>query len=568
MNDSNVPPNVISIIMDDLCWGDLGCHGNPIVRTPNLDGLRGESASMLRYCSGPLCSPARASFITGRYHPRTRVIDTYCGRSMIDPDEPTIARSLKTAGYVTGAFGKWHLGDCYPMRAMDMGFDCTLQHRAGGIGQPGDHPDNHARWLTDSYFDPVLYRNGVPEKTRGYCTDIFFDETIRFIEENERRPFFAYLATNAPHTPLIVGDEWADPYRKLGVNETHARLYGMVENIDMNVGRLLATLERLGLSENTLVLYTSDHGPCASARDAGAPEGRRDRYNAGLRGIKGEMYEGGIRVPCFWRWPGRIERGVGIDRVSHPIDVLPTVLAACGVALPTGHTIDGKNILPLLSGAISAEAWPEREIFMQWHRGNVPVRYRNYAVITQRYKLHRSHEDRPDELYDLAADPFEKNDIAGACPEIVSRMRGEYENWLRDVAGTRGIGTFDPPRIRIGAPEENPTLLTTNDWRLLVGEDWCRDDLRGYWETAILAEDEYDVTIRFRTGLPSGRTFLRIEDVIVSCVTEQGADTTVFGRVRLPKGPARVEAWRELDRPCAGALNEKFVAALYVEIGR
>ncbi|GIV78517.1 MAG: arylsulfatase [Litorilinea sp.] len=559
-------PNILIIIMDDLAWGDLACHGNPYTYTPNLDRLYQESTHLTRYCSGPLCSPARASLMTGRYHLRTRVIDTYCGRSMLDPEERTLAQALHDHGYRTGAFGKWHLGDCYPMRAVDLGFEETLTHRAGGIGQPGDHPDNYPRWQTDSYFDPVLYHNGEPERYQGYCTDIFTDAAIAFIEEHRDEPFFAYLATNAPHSPLIIGDEWADRYRQMGINETHARLYGMVENIDWNVGRLLNRLDELGLAEDTLVIYTSDHGPCGSARDRTAPPGKQDRFNAGLRGIKGTMYEGGIRVPCFWRWPGHFAADRDVDRISHPIDVFPTLLAACGIPLPTDRAIDGVNLLPLLRGEQEPERWPERTIFMQWHRGDVPVRYRNYAVITQRHKLHRPHESQPDELYDLVADPYEKTDIAADHPELVAELRAQYDNWLDEMAATRGLGTFDPPPIPIGTRHENPVLLTQNDWRIIGEEGWNQDNLRGYWELTARQDGPYEVTVRFRRDVPPGVVHLRVDDREWATRAETGENVCTFPDLHFPSGRVRLEAWRQTDEPCPTALYKRFIPALYVQV--
>ncbi len=566
LNGETLRPNVIVIIMDDLCWGDLACHGNPHTRTPQLDRLHDQSARLTRYCSGPLCSPARASLLTGRYHPRTRVLDTYCGRSMIDPEEVTLARLLGPQGSRCGAFGKWHLGDCYPLRAMDLGFDETLMHNAGGIGQPGDHYANHFR-EAECYFDPVLFRNGEAVQTRGYCTDIFTDAALEFIRRPAAEPFFVYLATNAPHTPLIVGDEWADPYRKMGVNETHARLYGMVENIDYNVGRLLATLDERGQAENTIVVYTSDHGPCGSARNPEAPAGRQDRFNAGLRGIKGSMYEGGIRVPCFWRWPGHYSAGRDVDRVAHAIDVFPTLAAAAQAPLPE-TIIDGADLTPLLTGQTPAEAWPARSIFMQWHRGDVPVRHRNYAVIEQDCKLVRPHETNADELYDLAADPAESRDLASERPETVARLRAAYETWLDDLGATRGPGTFDQPLIHIGNPREPVTMLNQNDWRVIGPEGWRTDDIRGYWDVQVESAGEYEVTLRFRQDIESGRAVVLCGETRGELAAAAGEWLCRWPALNLAAGRQRVEAWRELDSPLPTAFRGRYVPALWVELKR
>jgi arylsulfatase A-like enzyme len=465
-------PNVVVMMMDDLAYGDLACHGNPYVKTPHLDALYAQSVRFTRYASGPMCTPARASLMTGRYHLRTRAIDTFCGRSMIDPGEVTLGHVLQRAGYRTGAFGKWHLGDAYPMRACDLGFDETLMHNAGGIGQPGDHRENHWR-EGEAYFDPVLFRDGRAEHTSGYCTDVFADETIAFIDAHRDEPFFAYFATNAPHTPLEVPEEWVAPYREV-VPETFARLYGMVTNIDWNVGRILVALDERGLADNTIVVHTSDHGPCPSARDYTLPPGEQVRWNAGLRGEKGSLYDGAVKVPAFFRWR---EWGSGDDaRLASPIDVLPTIAAACGAEVDA--RLDGVDLFgePV-----------DRHIYMQWHRGNTPERYRNYAVITQQHKLYRPEPNKPDELYDLHSDPGEGDDIAAQHPDIVAALRADYDAWFDDIAATRP-DPFAPPRILIGTHDVS---LTRQDWRIDdsladMGElaGWM-GTTQGWWEVTV-----------------------------------------------------------------------------------
>ena len=476
-------PNIVLVIMDDLAYGDLACHGNPYTRTENLDRLYQESARLTRYLSGPVCTPARAALYTGRHPYRTRAFDTYLSRSMIDPKEVTLAQLLHDAGYSTGLFGKWHLGDCFPCRPQDMGFEECLMHRGGGLCQP-------ANLGRDSYFHPDLMHNGRLRRYDGYCTDIFFDEAIGFIEEQRDNPFFTYIATNAPHTPLEVPEEWSRPYRDMGLEESSVRLYGMVGNIDYNLGRLMQKLSDLGVAENTILIYTSDHGPCRSSRDALG----RIRFNAGLRGIKGEMYEGGIKVPFFIRWPGEISADRDIDRIANPIDILPTLCAAVRVETPADHTIDGRNLLPLLKGEIEFGNWPERNICMQWHRGDEPERYRNYAVIGQRFKLYRPDGKTKDELYDLANDPAEEHDEGTEHPNIAASMRREYERWFDDVSTTRP-DNYAPPRIVIGTEFEKSTGLTRQDWRL-YGEEGAWDaDHPGYWLVEIAETGIYSVLI-------------------------------------------------------------------------
>lgn len=562
-------PNVVFIICDDLAWGDLACHGNPVpTTTPHLDAMHAGSTRLTRYCSGPLCTPARAGILTGRWHLRTRAIDTYCGRATLDPGEPTIARTLQAAGYTTGCFGKWHLGDNHASRPMDMGFDESLVHLAGGIGQPGDRYENHER-EDESYFDPVVVRHGVPEKATGYCTDLFTDECLRFVEAHRDEPFFAYLAFNAPHSPFQIADEWADPYRHAGVPETHAKLYGMVSNIDHNVGRVHAKLAELGLSERTLVVFTSDHGPCGSAQDRTVPPGQGHRWNAKLRGIKGSMYQGGVQVPSLWRWPGQLTEGRDVDTLAATVDILPTLAEFCSADVSrlatAGTPLDGLSLTRWLT---ADEAPLDRTVFMQWHRGDAPVRYRNYAAITQRWKLTRPHEEAADELYDLARDPHETADVAVAHPDEVLRLRTQYERWFDDVGATRGGRTFDAPMPLLGTTHENPVLLTQNDWRTLDGhEGWRRDDLRGYWRVRVAeGAAAFTVRVRLRRDCPTGRVHLTLDEHEWTTRLPPGEHVVEWTGLRLPEGASRLEAWLHTDEPCPGARHGRFVPALYVEV--
>ena len=531
-------PNVVIVIMDDLAYGDLACHGNPHTRTPHLDRLHGESTRLTRYLSGPVCTPARAALFTGRHAYRTRAIDTYLGRSMIDPEEVTLAELLRDGGYATGLFGKWHLGDCYPCRPLDKGFEECVMHRGGGLWQP-------AGLGRDSYHDPDLMHNGELRRYNGYCTDIFFDEALKFIEEEARGPFFAYVATNAPHTPLEVAEDWSQPYRDMGLCESESRLYGMVENIDYNVGRLSRKLDDLGIGENTILIYTSDHGPCGSSRDASG----RVRFNAGLRGIKGGFYEGGIKVPFFIRWPAGIAAGRDLRLLANPIDLLPTLCAAATVDPPADRIIDGRNLLPLLTGEMEIEAWPERSICMQWHRGDAARRHRNYAVIGPRYKLLRPEGSEMDELYDLTEDPAEERDICGEHPEIAVSMRHEYERWFDDVSSTRP-DNYDPPRIVIGTERENPTGLTRQDWRLYGEEEGWNSDNPGYWLVEIAAKGDYSLRIEtdILEGMENAALHFKCGGLhIERSITSWDRTEIAFARVALEDGAHTLEAYVEHD---------------------
>jgi arylsulfatase A-like enzyme len=314
-------PNVVFILTDDQGYGDVGIHGNDKIRTPNMDRVAREGIQFTQFHANPVCSPTRASLMTGRYYYRTGVVDTYLGRSMMYPDEVTVAEMLAPAGYRTGIFGKWHLGDNYPLRAIDQGFQDAVVIKGGGLRQPAGIPGG------DGYFDPILLNNGKPQRYQGYCTDIYTDEALKFMERNRTRPFFLYLPTNAPHGPLEIGDSWVEPYRKMGLSDTTAKIYGMVANVDHNIGRVLAKLSELKLEQDTIVIFMTDNGPQQG-----------DRFNGGMRGRKGTVYEGGIRVPFFVRWPRMVQPGTKTDRLAAHIDVLPTLLDACGAPLPGSVT--------------------------------------------------------------------------------------------------------------------------------------------------------------------------------------------------------------------------------------
>lgn len=513
-------PNVVLIMTDDQGYGDLGCTGNDKIRTPNLDRLAESGAWFERFHVSPVCTPTRASLMTGRYNFRTRAIDTYIGRAMMDPDEWTLAEAMAAGGYATGIFGKWHLGDNYPMRPIDQGFQESLVHKGGGLAQPSGPPD-------EGYFDPTLWHNGKAVATKGYCTDIFTNAAIGFVERNRSRPFFVYLATNAPHDPLQIADEYVRPYRAMGLDEKTAKVYGMVANIDENVGRLLAKLRDLGLERDTIVVFLTDNGPAGK------------RYNAGMRGTKGTVYEGGIRVPCFVRWPARIRPGTRVQPIAAHIDLMPTLLDACGTAAPKGLRLDGVSLLPLLLE--QKVDWPQRRLFFQWHRGDEPVAFRNCAVLTERWKMVDGKE-----LYDLIVDPAEQNDVAAQHPDVAERLRADYEAWLKDVSATRG---YAPPRIVVGTEHENPVTLTRQDWRSPTG--WA-DEHCGHWEIRIAEAGVFDVTAEFPKNTEGETVRLRIgaDEWKTSLSREKKCG---FDGLQLKAGDTEIEVWIVADGTRRGA---------------
>jgi len=534
-------PNVVLIITDDQGWGDLGCHGNPDIRTPVIDRFAGESTEFVHFYVLPVCAPTRASLLTGRYNFRTGVTGTYLGRSLLAPDEVTVAELFAEAGYRTGIFGKWHLGDSYPMRPGDQGFHESLVHHGAAIGQPSGPPGN-------SYFDPVLIDNGSERRFGGYVTDIFTDAAVSFIERDITSPFFALIAYNSPHIPLQVPEEYVKPYRDCGLTESTARYYGMCTNVDENVGRVLEALRSSGIENDTVVIFMTDNGPQFTWDQT-------DRFTAGLRGRKATMYDGGIRVPFFIRWPGRFGAGVMIDSIAAHIDVLPTLLDACSIAIPGTPGLDGKSLLPLLSGG--REDWPDRMVFFQWNGPVEPKLYSQFAVRSQRYKLvqpanktyHSRDEVIPDlELYDMDSDPGETKNVASEHPALVMDMLGAYEDWFRDVSLTRGYG---PVRIYIGSPHQNPVTLTRQDWQG-PGAGWNDGDL-GYWEIRVVRSGSYVVTLRFPETSAAGYAHVMLGNRHITAVVEKAAVSCGFEPVALEAGDGRLHAWVTIEGKASGA---------------
>lgn len=538
------PPNVIIIMTDDQGYGDFGFTGNPIIRTPHLDAMASESAQMTQFYVSPVCAPTRASLMTGRYNFRTRAIDTWNGHARMDPDEITLAEILGEAGYATGLFGKWHLGDSYPMRPQDQGFDEVLMHRGGGIGQPSDPDGGEGK-----YTDPILFHNGKRVSMKGYCTDIYFHEAMDWIEEqaDADRPFFAYIPTNAPHAPYHdVPKKLYDEYRKTDLSnkrfpqevghplperedlDKRARIYAMITNVDENVGRLMEHLDRLDIDRETLVIFLVDNGP------------NGNRYVGGFKGMKSHVHEGGIRSPLLLRWPGTLDPETRSDRVSAHIDLTPTILEACGVGIPKEAEMDGRSLLPLLQG--KSVDWPDRHIVIQAHRWGGPAIYHHFAVRNQRWKLvhnsgfgNQKFEGRPQfELFDMQADPFAMNDLSARRQDVLNDMLLAYEDWFADVSATRP-DNYSAPRIVVGSPFENPVVLTRQDGEQLKGGAFGRGSL-GFWKLQVSNPGPYNVQFRFEPVEKEGTATLRIQGQEFSTRVKKG-DSSVMLKVHLTPGP-------------------------------
>jgi arylsulfatase A-like enzyme len=522
-------PNFIVIMTDDQGYGDLSATGNPILKTPHTDSLATNGMRFESFHVCPVCAPTRASLMTGRYNFRTGVVDTYKGRAMMHSDEVTVAELLKGAGYRTGIFGKWHLGDNVPLRPQDQGFDVSRIHMGGGIGQPGDYPGN-------MYMDPMLREDGEWRKFTGYCTDVFTDGLLDFIDANKDRPFFAYLPTNAPHTPLQVPDEWVEPFKGKGLDEDTERIYAMVQNIDDNIGRILAKLDELDLAENTVVMFLTDNGPQQPGR-----------YNADMRGRKGTVYQGGIRVPLFVRWPAVVRPGSESRRLTAHMDIMPTLCDIARVPLPRDLELDGRSLLPLLEGR--AGSWVDRTLFTQWHRGDAPIARESAAVLTERYKLVLKRDlENGMELFDLLEDPGETTDISERMPHLRLELARRYDRWLDHVSATRG---YEPPRIHLGDAREDPTTLTRQDWRG-PRAGWTEDDVLGYWEVDVRQTGTYQIKVRTKALDTDTTVHVRLGNARTDAALPAGETAVDLPELALPAGPGRLEAWVDLGGQTRG----------------
>ena len=417
-------PNVIVIITDDQGYGDLSCLGNPILKTPNIDRLHGESVRLTRYHVSPTCAPTRAALLTGRHEFRSGVTHTINERERLALSATTFPQLLQKTGYNTGIFGKWHLGDEAAYQPEKRGFDEVYIHGCGGIGQSypgscGDAPGN-------SYFNPAILHNGQFEKTKGYCTDLFFDQAIRWIgKRKDAGPFYCHISPNCPHAPLDCPQEYVNLY-KGKVPENVAKFFGMIANIDDNVGKLLTKLNEWGLDRNTIVVFTTDNGGTAGVK----------LFNAGMRGAKVTPYLGGIRVPCFVRWTGTLKPG-DVPALAAHVDWLPTLAELSGATIPEGLKLDGRSLVPILKDPSSA--WPDRVLFThvgRWAKGKAAEsKYAFCSVRNDRFQMVSAAKDgkKAWELFDLQADPGETTNVIAKFPDVAKSLEASYDVWWSSV---------------------------------------------------------------------------------------------------------------------------------------
>jgi arylsulfatase A-like enzyme len=417
-------PNILIIMTDDQGYGDLACHGHPFIKTPNLDKLYTQSTRFTDYHVSPTCAPTRAALMSGRNPFEAGVTHTILERERMALGLPTVAEVLKKAGYTTGIFGKWHLGEADAYQPGSRGFDEVFIHGAGGIGQrfdgaQGDVPGN-------KYFDPTIRHNGTFVKTSGYCTDVFFGQALGWIKEQKEKPFFAYVALNAPHGPFVVGEKYSAMYKDKVKDKNGAAFLGMITNIDENVGLVMEKLDEWGIADNTLLIFTTDNGSSKGSRI----------FNAGMKGGKGSLNQGGARVPLFFRLPGLTTAGRDLDQLARHIDIFPTFAELAGADI-SEIGLEGRSLIPLLK---TPEAeWPDRQLFFhggRWPKAGAggkfgkgdsnPDSYKNkkFAVRSDKWRL-----VGPESLYDIENDPGEQTNVFDQHADVVTGLHKAYEGF-------------------------------------------------------------------------------------------------------------------------------------------
>ncbi|WP_372797172.1 arylsulfatase [Pontiella sp.] len=526
-------PNVVLVITDDQGYGDLAFTGNPAIKTPTIDKLRSQGTLLNNFHVDPTCAPTRSALMTGRYSDRVGVWHTVQGRSMLRRREVTMADIFGRNGYATGMFGKWHLGDCYPYRPEDRGFQHCVYHQAGGVGQAPDY------WGND-YFDDTYVVNGKLQRFEGFCTDVWFDEGMKFIQANKDKPFFAYIAPNAPHKPLYCPLEYSEPYEG-NPQVSYPEFYGMVSNIDDNLAKLMDFLDREGLADNTILVFMTDNGTAGGLND-----GRG--YDGGMRGMKNSEYDGGHRVPFIIRWPnGEIEAGKSIENITAHFDILPTFIDLCGLNAPATE-YDGTSLRDLLY--TDGAAWPERALVVETQRVVDPIKWRRCAVMTDQWRL--VNDDDGQGLFDIKADPKQTTDISSLHPEVVERLRGAYNKFWNDVSQEHDLTSY----MVIGSDHSPIVSLCSHDWLIDKLPPWNQDHIKNgavaevsHWAIEVEQDGDYEISLRrwpveADKGINDGtygkafnykKARLRIADIDETKVIPEGAKEVTF-RVSLKKG--------------------------------
>jgi len=481
--DQKYKPNVIFIMTDDQGYGDVAHHGNSIIKTPILDAFAKEAIELTNFHVGTTCTPTRAGLMTGRNANRNGAWHTIAGCSILNKDEETIAEIFQKNDYKTGHFGKWHLGDNYPFRPHDRGFDEALYCNGGGVWQSPDY------WLND-YFDDTYYRNGIPEKTKGYCTDVWFKEAISFIDQNKGEPFFVYLAPNAAHYPFNVPKDFLDIYQNADLDQPLKRFYGMISNLDHNFGKLQQYLSNNNLIDNTIIIYTTDNGTAGGIR-TNKITGESYGFNAGLRGQKASHYDGGHRVPFYIKYPdANIQGGLKSSELVAHVDILPTLTSLCHIEHDSKKQLDGKNCLGLIKGE---ETDSSRMLVVDTQRNQWPEKGRRPCVMSRDWRLVNGTE-----LYHTKKDPGQQFDVSKNHPNLVLEMQNFYNSWWSQIESEMKYSA-----IPIGDQQANPTQICVHDLHTENPIPWNQVQIRkaennpldGFYNIDIVETGDYLFTL-------------------------------------------------------------------------
>jgi arylsulfatase A-like enzyme len=529
-------PNVVLVLTDDQGYGDLSCHGNPVLRTPNLDKLHAQSIRFTDFHVAPMCTPSRGQLLTGRDAMANGATFVCLGRSMMRESLPTMADIFATNGYRTGHFGKWHLGDSYPYRPQDRGFEETLHHGAWGITSIADY------WGND-YWNDTYRLNDALEEQEGYCTDVWFDKAMAYMKRRQAagEPFFLYLPTNCPHSPHWVDDEFSGDYASQGLPRNVDKFFGQIANVDENIGRLTAMLDDSGLADNTLFIFMTDNGTVRG----------HEVYNAGMRGKKTEAWEGGHRVPCFVRWPaGNLGDPRDIDELTECQDILPTLIDMCGLEISADVEFDGVSLADMLRG--DRDRLDDRMLVVEYGPDDIE---RKYAVLWKKWRLVMG-----EQLYDLRDDSHQDKDVAAERPDILAAMRKHYDEWQKKVRPLHEEKRY----IHLGSEKANPVMLYSSDWFGSYADNWsnlAKGDRIGVWDVIVERIGEYKFTLsRWHpaaetaldarlegpmgkgTAVPIAQARLNIGDVDVSKQTAAGQKEVTF-TVKLKAGKTQLSTW-------------------------
>ena len=502
-------PNVIILMTDDQGYGDLGIHGNKIIKTPNIDAFSSKSVNFSNYHVGTTCSPTRAGLMTGRNCLRNGVWHTNAGCSLLNQEEKTIADIFSNGGYRTAMFGKWHLGDNYSFLPEQRGFNETFYHKGGGVGQTPDY------WLND-YQDDTYFRNGKPEKTKGYCTDVFFDEAISFIEKNKQGPFLCYLSLNAPHSPFNVPEEFYAMYEdEMELLESQKRFYGMISNIDYNFGKLHKTLEKLEIIDNTILIFTTDNGT-SNGYKYDEQENKWYGYNAEMRGTKTSEYDGGHRVPFIMNWKnGGYLGGKTFEGLAAHVDILPTLAKLTNVKFESEKKLDGID----LSSDIENGKETDRMLVTDTQRNQWPKKNKQSCVMYGDWRLVNQKE-----LYNIKNDPGQTNNIIEENTLLAEEMQNFYDKWWEDASNE-----FSYTFIDIEPNLEN--VLTSHDIHV-DNTPWHQKNIRsglafesGEFSVNFKNSGTYEVILRrwpvesklsLNTGIKDGRPAEKYWDELIN----------------------------------------------------